>query len=129
MTCDFIKADNMEVVNAWHKHHGQGEMPFEALPPNAFIVYDGTMPIASGAVYMTDSPLCYMEAVVSNPVATLEQRRAAVGILFDNMVGAARFNGRKWWAATSKEIAMGEWAKKYKVTQSGEGYYWFTGET
>ncbi len=123
-----FKPEDLEAINSWWVAAGYGQMPLEAFPPTTLIAFDGSMPIAAGSNYLTDSVVCYIDNLVSNPEASAEQRKKAVYILIEALLHHGKLQGKKFWSAHSKLEVIGEWTKKFKETQRAEGHYWFTGE-
>jgi len=128
MKVERFAPEHLFEVNSWWNAAGYGSMPFHGFPKNTFVIFDGDKPIVVGSVYLTDTCLCYMDNIVSNPASTKNERQIAVELLFTCLVNAAKVAGKTHWSAHSKLNVMGEWSQKFKETQRGENHFWFTGE-
>lgn len=89
----FSLIDHYEIISDWWTGHDWTVLPQQVLPHNGLIVYDDNTPICAGFLYKTDSAICWLEWVISNPLAKKEQRSEALNALIDCLVGLAKTMG------------------------------------
>jgi len=80
-----------EEVCGWWKSHGWAPISLEALPTTGFIIPD----VCAGFLYSTDSSMCVLEWVISNPKASKEVRSEGLDDLIDALLKKADSSGFK----------------------------------
>jgi hypothetical protein len=72
-------------VHGWWEAHGWAPIALDSLPSTGFIV-EG---VCAGFLYSTDSNMCILEWVISNPNASKEARSEGLDDLIDALLKAA----------------------------------------
>lgn len=68
-------------------------IPQNALPDDGIMVYEDTQLIAAGFLYTTNSSLCWLEWVTTNPTASPEARNRALNMLLEKLSQRAKALG------------------------------------
>lgn len=86
-----FEASDYSDVASWWKAHNWPVLPIEALPKLGFIVPG----VCAGWLYETDSTLCWLEWVVSNPLTSKEERSVALDEVISSLLSRAKELGFK----------------------------------
>lgn len=81
-----FKSDDLWEINGWYEKRGLPKMTPGAIPQIGFIVRG----IASVFVYLTDSSICIIEGLVSNPDTDKTVRRETIRALVSHAYDQAR---------------------------------------
>ena len=85
---------NYEMLSQWWTAHEWAPVPPTSLPTTGYISYVGGNPILAGFLYIPQSgDIGWVEWVVSNPVATFEERTEAFIELVEHINQVARNAG------------------------------------
>lgn len=115
------------ILNSWWKLHGHIGLPDDCYPENSFIAYVDGVPIASGCIYLTDSKVCYIDNLISNPNVKGDIKDLCLDMVVGKLMEQAKIDQKKYWVANAKSKKVLDRAKKFNMTQSEENHYWFTG--
>lgn len=89
----FNKEQDFPVFDEWWKKRGWIMNP-EVLPVGTgFVVENNGVPIAAGWVYLTNSPLAWLEYVVTNPEAGIKERGRCVDLLLSGIIARIKEAG------------------------------------
>lgn len=86
-----FKRDDYSELARWYEGHGQPVPPPDMLSDLGIIV-EG---VCAGFVLLTNSAVCLIDSLVTNPEASGEERHKALVLLGDALVEAAKESGAK----------------------------------
>ena len=89
MKCRIWKKSDYEVLKGWWDEWKFPAPPLEYLPPVGLIVESEEGPLAAGFLYKTDTPIMWIEWLVSNPKADKMVRGPAVDLCIDTLCFSA----------------------------------------
>lgn len=88
---DLLK-DYEDIFNWWTKHNWAPIMP-HSLPTTGIVVENDSKKLCAGFLYRTDSNLCWMEFIISNPDSEKEERDISLDLLISELIiKAEEFN-------------------------------------
>ncbi len=94
------------ILEAWWAIHKWPAPPANLLPPNGLII-DGK---AAGFLYLTDSPIAWLEWVVGNPLCDKIERGQAVDRLIRGLLQRAQELGKTMvFSSTSQRTLAGRY--------------------
>lgn len=82
---DYNQGDYLQIFE-WGLRHNIGALSKNSLPATGLII-DG---IAVGFLYQTDSDICYLENLISNPDSNKEERLEAVNLIINGLIEKAK---------------------------------------
>jgi len=83
--------EHHDEVSGWWKERGWAPIPLATLPTTGFIVPG----VCAGFLYLTDSNLCFLEWVISNPESESQDRSKGLDLLIDELLTEAENLGYK----------------------------------
>ncbi len=87
------------IICKWWEKHGLSVIPYIFLPIG-FIVSIGGTDIAAGWVHMDkNSPMCWINWLVTNPDATPKEKHTGFNTVIDNLIGLAEKEKYSFMAA------------------------------
>lgn len=89
MKIELVNEQSYKVLVEWWKGHSWPIIPFNSLPKTGIIV-DNTV---AGFLYSTDSNVCMLEWVISNPKSEKLHRKECLDILFNELLSIAKNKG------------------------------------
>lgn len=89
-------------ISDWYLLRRSPPVPKEALPKTGFIVENDNKKICACWLYKTDSNVCLIETLISDPRAKSEERNEAINLVVNNLVDNAKKDGYKIILITSK---------------------------
>lgn len=107
-----IRYDNdkhRKMVDQWAAGWKMNPYPDGYLPTVGYIVPE----VAVAYLFVTDSDVAYMEAVLSNPEASDEDRGNAIDVIADAIVAAAKECGSKWLIGASNVMPLIDRAERH----------------
>lgn len=75
-----------ELLNSWWKDHGWTSPGLDMLPPTGFIVNN----VCAAFLYKTDSPIAWMEFIISDKKADKDIKDKSLDILVDVIIEEAK---------------------------------------
>lgn len=108
----FDKAKHIPMLDSWYLARGMAPFPPESYPRHGFIA-DG---YAAGFLMQTDTDLCMIDLLISNPKATLSQRARAVTDCICVLICLARDLGFKRMAVETNSTGVRNFAKRCGMT-------------
>lgn len=99
-------------------------MPKHFLSPSGVIV-EADAPICAGWIYRTDSPVCWMEYIVSDKSAPIKQRAIAVDMLVNTLCDMALAYGASCVMMGTSHAGLGRKLldKGFVETDTGMTHY------
>jgi len=94
-----LKKEDYETICKWWKWWRWPVLPKDALPQDGtggFMVEKNNTPIVCGFVYMTNSKICLLEWIVSNPEYRENDRKDAIEFLVSNAEKFCKGLGKKY---------------------------------
>lgn len=91
----FDEQKHYKTICEWWKWWKWPELPLESLPKTGLVACVDESPVCAGWVYRTDSNICWMEWIISNPQAGKAERHAAIELLLDALTESAELMGYK----------------------------------
>lgn len=91
MKIELVNEQNYEMLVEWWKGHNWGIIPYSMLPKIGFIVED----TVAGFIYSTDSEICLIEWIISDPKSEKLKRKECVDILLKTLCSTAKEMGFK----------------------------------
>jgi hypothetical protein len=88
----FDKDKHYDIICSWWSKHDWPIVPINALPKTGLIVSDDGMYTCSGFLYATDSSLCWLEWIVSNPDVEYNKRDMSMYLLINGLVEISKKN-------------------------------------
>lgn len=85
----FDSQKDYQDVCVWWKKHKWNPMPLDFLPTLGRIVEDEENKYSAGWLYSTDSKICLLEFVISNPDSNRKKRSESVDILIKDLIQKA----------------------------------------
>jgi len=79
MNIRLFNPSDYELLCSWWKEHNWPSIPFEFLPKIGIIVDD----CVAGFIYSTDSKICWLEFIISDPKSENYKRQVALNILIE----------------------------------------------
>lgn len=87
----FSSDEHYEQICSWWRAHNWPVLPVEALPAIGRVVSHNGVNVCAGFLYRTDSAICLLEWIVSNPDFKDKPTRSdAIDFLIQNLLGAAQ---------------------------------------
>lgn len=86
MNCRYFTALDYPMISTWWAARQWPSLPIEMLPKNGFVVDN----YCAGFLYSTDSQICWMEFLVSNPATDSKARNEAMNLLIATLLGRAK---------------------------------------
>jgi hypothetical protein len=86
MKIELVNEQNYSMLVEWWKQHNWSPVPLSMLPRTGFIVND----IVAGFIYSTDSNLCLIEWIISDPKSEKIKRKESLSVLLDTLCMAAK---------------------------------------
>ncbi len=108
-TRPYSQADHVRLSN-WWTAHGWPPVSSTILPPNGYIVGE----CAAAFLYLTDSPIAWMEWLVADPEAPKEFRSACINQLVDHIAEVARQKGASLLFTSTNHPAL-----EKRLTENG----------
>ncbi len=98
MDIDAINFDadsHYKIICSWWDAHKWPSIPMESLPQTGIIITIDGEPICAVWLYKSDSNLCWMEWMISNPKSPKAHREIALPLLIDTCTNVAKQMGFK----------------------------------
>jgi hypothetical protein len=92
MKIELVDEKNYNMLVEWWKGHEWPIIPFDSLPKTGIIVND----IVAGFLYSSDSNVCMLEWIISDPNSDKEKRKESLNILIDKICHIAKDMGFKY---------------------------------
>lgn len=89
----FDKKSHYEIVSHWWREHEWPVIPLEMLSTTGFVALVNGAPICAGWLYSTDSKICWLEYLISNPHSASYDRSTALDALVDELAYTAKNMG------------------------------------
>jgi hypothetical protein len=93
----FVKEDYPQ-LEAWWKLHSWPPVPIEILPPNGIVIeyiQNGiSRRICAGFLYLTDTPIAWLEYILANPLCDKLLRDRALDVLIPALLYRAKEVGK-----------------------------------
>ena len=86
MNIQLVNKENYNILVDWWKGHAWTPIPYDMLPKVGFIVNDSV----AGFLYATDSSMCVIEWIVSDPKSDKNLRKESIKILLDHLCNEAK---------------------------------------
>lgn len=83
------------MLDRWHEAHSWPLLAADFWPKTGVIISNGDNDLAAAFLYRTDSPICWIENIISNPRSAKMERRAAIDMLIDTLAAEAKNSGFK----------------------------------
>lgn len=112
MSIEIFKETDYPTLYSWWTDHGWSPVPFNMLPKTGFVVDN----ICAGFIYITDSQLCHMEWIISDPNSDKEKRDVALNTLIDTLCMVAKEYNCKAVFTTAKQKVLIERLKHHGFT-------------
>lgn len=108
-----------KLEEAW-KGHNWPVVPASHLPSNGLVVVDEDTGqfLSAGFIYRTDSPIGWMEWIVTNPEAKIKKRTNSLNYLVSSLVGLAKEMGVQTLFATLKSKGLVKLYKKHGLRET-----------
>ena len=93
-----LQEKDYEQLLVWWKWFRFPAPPKEMLPENALggvMVYENDINICAGFIYFTNSKMCWIEFIISNPEYKHKDRKLAVKLVIDSLCHLAKENSCK----------------------------------
>lgn len=97
-----------KLVDWWKTHKAfEGELiPYSSLPRRVFTVYKGDTDLYSVAVYITDSDMCWIGWITSNPASKIKSRYKALDYLYEQISNTMRSQGYSIVISKTKQTGL-----------------------
>lgn len=92
MKIESVNKENYSMLVKWWEGHKWPIIPFESLPKIGIIVND----TVAGFLYSTDSNVCMLEWIISDPNSDKQKRKESLVILIDRVCSMAKDMGFKF---------------------------------
>jgi hypothetical protein len=114
MKIELVNEQNYSMLVEWWKEHNWGIVPFSMLPKIGFIV-DGTV---AGFIYSTDSQVCLIEWIISDPKSEKLKRKKCLDYLLSVLCETAKDMGFKMGYTYTKNKGLIENLEKNGFQQT-----------
>lgn len=102
MNIKIFQEKDYPILHSWWTRHGWTPVAFEMLPKIGYIVND----VCAGFLYVSDSKLCHLEWLVSDPESEKTKRSDSLNILIDTLCLTAKEYGCKFVFTTSNNEVL-----------------------
>lgn len=116
-----FKEADYKTIARWYRERDIAPPRFELLPSTGFIVND----VAAGFIYLTDSALCLVDGLISNPDCSPLRVGRALQLLSKVLVGQAIKCGAQGVVVLTKSRTIAKLATSREFSYTGEysNYY------
>jgi hypothetical protein len=112
----------------WWKHYpGWQAIAPENLPKVGFVIEGEEDPICAGFLYQTDSAVCWLEWIVTNPKIKAREKYDAISYLIDVICDEARGLGFKVIYTSSNQSGLMKLLKRKDILPTDTGVTMFFG--
>lgn len=111
-----------EMLASWWVGAGYDAVPADLLKNCTYIGYINDLPVMSITMYLTDSPMAYLENFIANPEAPQEARKTMVKWGLDRLEQMAKTEGKKYFWAHPNNPALARYYERqigFKTMQTG----------
>lgn len=84
-----FQQSNYPEVKQWWEGHKWPVIPFQMLPKTGYIIEN----VCAGWLYRSDSPICWVEWIISNPASEKIIRNESLNLLIDTLINKAKSEG------------------------------------
>lgn len=111
------------IVSSWWTARSWPVLPLDLLPKTGVVVGD----YCAGFLYSTDSRICWIEFIVSNPNTDKAERDRAMNLLLDRLIVEAKNLGCKviFTSAKNEHLERRLKSKQFQQTDSQVNHYLF----
>lgn len=86
MSIRLFNSSDYEMLSSWWKQHEWPSIPLSFLPKIGIIVDD----CVAGFIYSTDSKICWLEFIISDPKCEQKKRQDALNLLIQEASNTAK---------------------------------------
>lgn len=117
----FNRENDYEIISHWWEEQNWPVIPLETLPKTGLMIWLGTLPIAAGFLYQTDSSIAILEWIVANPKVSYEVRGKGLDVLLDDLSFVAHNFGFKKLFTMAKNERLIARAETHGFLKTDEG--------
>ncbi|NBO22950.1 hypothetical protein EBU94_06400 [bacterium] len=97
-----VNSENYIILTEWWKGHEWPAIPFEMLPKIGYIVNNEV----AGFIYSTDSSICMIEWIISDPKSNKDSRRKSLSFLLNFLCEKAKEMNYKMCFTYTKNLGL-----------------------